>query len=50
MAYDCLAGCPRINLWSSPLLVHEGQAAGTAEREDNRRILLENMARVAAFR
>jgi peptidyl-Asp metalloendopeptidase len=50
MAYrdDC-GGCPRLPVWSSPLVLIDGEPAGTA-RLDNARIIAEGAARVAAFR
>jgi hypothetical protein len=42
-------GCPRLPLWSSPLVKIRGEAAGTPNL-DNARVLREQAARVAAFR
>jgi hypothetical protein len=42
-------GCPRIPVWSSPLIKIKGEPAGTAE-QDNARVIAEQAARVAAFR
>jgi len=42
-------GCPRLPVWSSPNVLVKGEAAGTAEL-DNARVILEQGARVAAFR
>ena len=50
MAYNCNAGCPRINYWSSPNRTYGGQAMGTATRSDNARVLNTTRGRLAAFR
>ena len=42
-------GCPRIPVWSSPLVQVKGEPAGTADL-DNARVLREQAGRVAAFR
>jgi hypothetical protein len=42
-------GCPRLPIWSSPKVTINGDAAGTAET-DNARVIVEQAARVAAFR
>ena len=41
--------CPRLPVWSSPNVKIKGEAAGTANL-DNARVILEQAARVAAFR
>ena len=46
---DACGGCPRLPVWSNPLVLIGGQPAGTAEL-NNARIIAENAARVAAFR
>lgn len=50
MSYDCPTGCRRVGYWSSPLLMHEGVPIGTAQDEDNRRVLDQARAIVAGFR
>jgi hypothetical protein len=45
---DC-GGCPRLPVWSNPLVTIAGEPAGTAEL-NNARIIAENAARVASFR
>jgi hypothetical protein len=42
-------GCPRLPVWSSPVLLVRGEPAGTPE-QDNARVIAEQAARVAAFR
>jgi hypothetical protein len=42
-------GCPRLPVWSSPLVKVRGETAGTPNL-DNARVLREQAARVAAFR
>jgi hypothetical protein len=42
-------GCPRLPIWSSPKVTVKGEPAGTPE-QDNARVILEEAARVAAFR
>jgi hypothetical protein len=42
-------GCPRLPIWSSPLIKVRGTAAGDAAA-DNARVISEGAARVAAFR
>lgn len=50
MAYkDGCDGCPRVPIWSSPMVKVRGVAAGNAQ-SDNARVIAENAARVAAFR
>src|SRR5690348_3327994 len=50
MSYkESCGGCPRLPVWSSPLVKVKGEPAGTAEL-DNARVILEQAARVAAFR
>ena len=50
MAYACTGGCPRLNYWSSPEITYNGVAMGNANQSDNRRVLIERKATVAAFR
>lgn len=50
MAYNCSAGCPRINYWSNPTKTYGGQAMGTVGSNDNRRVLNNTAATVAAYR
>ncbi len=50
MSYkDSCGGCPRIPVWSSPLVKVKGETAGTPEL-DNARVIAEQAKRVAAFR
>ena len=46
---DSCGGCPRIPVWSSPVVMIDGEPAGTAEL-DNARVIAVEAARVAAFR
>lgn len=50
MSYDCPTGCRRIPYWSSPDLLHEGQATGNRNEADNRRVLELTRAKIAGFR
>jgi hypothetical protein len=50
MSYkDACNGCPRLHVWSNPLVRIGGEPAGTMEL-NNARIIAQNAARVAAFR
>jgi hypothetical protein len=50
MSYkDSCGGCPRIPVWSSPLIKVKGEAAGTPDL-DNARVIAEQAKRVADFR
>jgi hypothetical protein len=50
MSYQAAcSGCPRIPFWSNPRVTYQGEPRGT-ETEDNARVILEQAARVAAFR
>jgi hypothetical protein len=50
MSYkESCGGCPRLPVWSGPMVRVRGEAAGTAEL-DNSRVIREQAARVAAFR
>ena len=50
MSYkDSCGGCPRIPVWSSPLIKVKGEAAGTPDL-DNARVIAEQAKRVASFR
>jgi len=50
MSYHAACGgCPRIPFWSNPRGTYHGEPTGT-ETEDNARVILEQAARVAAFR
>lgn len=42
-------GCPRLPVWSNPLLLIGGEPAGTADH-NNARVIAENAWRVASFR
>jgi hypothetical protein len=50
MAYNCPAGCPRLNYWSSPLRTYNGVPMGTSTQSDNVRVLNNTRNTVAAFR
>lgn len=43
-------GCPRIGLWSNPDGEHKGLLTGTADHEDNARVLRESARTLARFR
>jgi len=50
MSYKQSCGnCPRLPIWSSPMVMINGEPAGTAEL-DNARVIAGQAARVAAFR
>jgi len=50
MSYrESCGGCRRVPIWSSPLVLFEGEPAGTAD-QDNARVIAEEAPRVAAFR
>jgi len=50
MSYkESCGGCPRLPVWSSPKVMIQGEPAGTPDL-DNARVILEQAARVAAFR
>ena len=50
MSYkESCGGCPRLPVWSNPLIKVKGEPAGTPEL-DNARVIAEHAARVAAFR
>jgi hypothetical protein len=50
MSYkESCGGCPRMPIWSSPLVRVRGELAGTPDL-DNARVIREQAARVAAFR
>lgn len=50
MAYNCPAGCPRLNYWSNPSILYNGLPMGTSTQSDNERVLNNTRATVAAFR
>jgi hypothetical protein len=51
MSYkDSCDGCPRVPVWSSPMVKIRGIPAGTADGDDNARVIAENAARIAKFR
>lgn len=50
MAYNCPAGCPRINYWSNPNRTYGGAAMGTASTHDNARLLNLRRGTLAGFR
>ncbi len=50
MAYNCPAGCPRLNYWSNPNKLYNGVPMGTASQSDNTRVLNTTRGTVAAFR
>jgi hypothetical protein len=50
MSYkETCGGCPRLPVWSNPLLLIGGEPAGTTDL-NNARIIAENAGRVASFR
>ncbi|MCM2526459.1 M12 family metallo-peptidase [Stenotrophomonas sp. GD03958] len=50
MALECGdRTCPRVNIWSSPLIQHEGVPTGSADLHDNARVLRETKGIVASF-
>jgi metallopeptidase family M12-like protein len=50
MSYkESCGGCRRVPIWSSPLVMFEGEPAGTPD-QDNGRVIAEEAPRVAAFR
>jgi len=50
MSYkESCGGCPRLPVWSSPVVLVRGEPAGTPDL-DNARVIREHAARVAAFR
>ncbi|HET6927569.1 MAG TPA: M12 family metallo-peptidase [Hyphomicrobiaceae bacterium] len=50
MSYkESCGGCPRLPVWSSPFVKVKGEPAGTPDL-DNARVIVEQAARVAAFR
>lgn len=50
MAYNCPAGCPRINYWSNPNRTYGGAAMGTASTHDNARLHNLRRGTIAGFR
>jgi len=50
MAYNCAAGCPRVQYWSNPSVLYNGMPTGTATANNNARVLNETANEVAAFR
>lgn len=50
MAYACSGGCPRLNYWSNPSKLYNGQPMGTTTRSNNVRVLNNTRNTVAAFR
>lgn len=50
MAYDCSAGCTRLNYWSNPNRTYGGAAMGTTATHHNQRVLQNTKATIAAFR
>lgn len=51
MSYACPGGeCTRVGIWSGPNNSHQGEPAGSAQYEDNARVLRERAATMAAFR
>jgi len=50
MAYDCPAGCPRLQYWSNPNVQYGGVPMGTAAVNDNARVLNQTATTVAGFR
>ena len=50
MAYNCPAGCTRINYWSNPGKTYGGVPMGTTTKHHNQRVLQNTKATIAAFR
>lgn len=50
MAYNCTAGCPRLNYWSNPDRTYNGVPMGTTTRSHNQRVLVNTKATIAGFR
>lgn len=50
MAYNDGCGCPRLQLWSTPSVSHNGQAIGTAAGNDNARVWNTRASVMAAWR
>jgi hypothetical protein len=50
MAYNCTAGCPRLNYWSNPNKLYNGVPMGTTSTSDNTRVLNNTRGTVSAFR
>jgi len=50
MAYACSGGCPRLNYWSNPAKLYNGQPMGNTTRSDNTRVLNTTRGTVSAFR
>lgn len=50
MAYNCSAGCPRINYWSNPSRTYNGAVMGTTSKHNNTRVLNNRRGTVAGFR
>ncbi|HED4876063.1 TPA: hypothetical protein R4K21_001869 [Stenotrophomonas maltophilia] len=50
MALECSdRTCPRVNIWSSPLIQHGGVPTGSVDLHDNARVLRETKGVVAGF-
>ncbi len=50
MALECTErACPRINLWSSPSVQHEGSPTGSFDLHDNARVLRETKRIISEF-
>lgn len=50
MAYNCPAGCPRLNYWSNPNRLYNGVPMGNTTRADNTRVLNNTRNTVAGYR
>lgn len=50
MSYNCSSNCTRVGIWSSPLIKHAGETAGTAGVNDNARVVRETISTIAGFR
>jgi hypothetical protein len=50
MSYNCPGGCTRIPYWSNPNVTYGGVAMGTANTNDNHRVLNETCSYIAGFR
>jgi Metallo-peptidase family M12 len=50
MSYECSSGHIRMPYWSSPTIMFGGVPTGTADKEDNARVLRETASTITSFR
>jgi hypothetical protein len=50
MSYDCASGTARLPYWSNPDVKHDGIPMGTADKENNSRVLTETASTITNFR